>query len=73
MNNPNDVVTLRQQLRDAGADLDRFEIVVRGLHGDDAVAWARAGVSWFLTRLGPNQLRFSEVPDTVAAGPLALE
>ena len=69
MTNPADVSSLKEQLVSAGADLENFDVVVLGADGDDPQAWADAGVTWLLTRLGPYELKFSEALDRVAAGP----
>jgi hypothetical protein len=69
MNDPANVAVLRDQLREDGADLDHFDIVVLATDGDDASAWAQAGVTWLMTLLGPYRLNFEEALATVAAGP----
>ncbi|MGD0439005.1 MAG: LLM class flavin-dependent oxidoreductase [Acidimicrobiales bacterium] len=71
MTRPADVAKLREQLREAGADLEHFEIVVVASGGEDASAWAEAGVTWLLTQLGPYRLNFDEALEVVAAGPSA--
>jgi len=67
-----DVVVLRQRLLDEGADLDHFDVVVSGAMGDDPSPWARAGVDWFLSWIGPYHLDFDEVHEMVAEGPRAI-
>jgi alkanesulfonate monooxygenase SsuD/methylene tetrahydromethanopterin reductase-like flavin-dependent oxidoreductase (luciferase family) len=69
MTDPADVASLRQQLREGGADVEHFDIVVNGQHGDDPRPWAEAGVSWFLTQFGPYGLNFDEVAQIVTSGP----
>jgi len=69
MTDPADVSTLRTQLREAGADLASFDVVVLGSDGDDPQAWADAGVTWLLTRLGPYGLDFKSARDIVGVGP----
>lgn len=71
MTRPADVAKLQEQLREAGADLEHFEVVVMANDGDDARAWAEAGVTWLMTRLGPYRLKFDEALEVVAAGPHA--
>ena len=74
---PEQVVVLRDQLADAGADLDRFDIAVWGQRDERMVsraddrydAWAAAGTTWFLTGPGPFGLVYEEVRDYVMAGP----
>jgi alkanesulfonate monooxygenase SsuD/methylene tetrahydromethanopterin reductase-like flavin-dependent oxidoreductase (luciferase family) len=72
MKDPRDVESLRSQLREAGADLDHFDVVIQGGVDDNPVSWAQAGASWFLTRLGPYNLNFSEARDVIASGPKSL-
>jgi DUF438 domain-containing protein len=68
---------LKTKLREAGADLDNFDIVHWGqrdekmLHREDERygEWAQAGVTWFLTGPGPYNLVYDEVHEYVAAGP----
>ena len=69
MTDPADVATLRAQLREDGADLANFDIVVLGGDGDDPQAWADAGVTWLMTRLGPYNLDFNAARDHVGVGP----
>ena len=69
MTDPADVAKLRDQLREAGADLGHFDVVVVAGDGDDRRAWADAGVTWLLTRLGPFRLKFDEALEAVSAGP----
>ena len=74
---PEQVVALRQQLADAGANLANFDIAVWGQRDEKMVyrpddrydAWAAAGTTWFLTGPGPFGLDYDEVRDYVAAGP----
>jgi alkanesulfonate monooxygenase SsuD/methylene tetrahydromethanopterin reductase-like flavin-dependent oxidoreductase (luciferase family) len=74
---PEQVDELKTKLREAGADLDNFDIVHWGqrdekmLHREDEryAEWARAGVTWFLTGPGPFNLVYDEVHEYVAAGP----
>jgi alkanesulfonate monooxygenase SsuD/methylene tetrahydromethanopterin reductase-like flavin-dependent oxidoreductase (luciferase family) len=74
---PEHVVELKVKLLDAGADLERFDIVVWG-HRDEKMVhrederydqWKRAGVTWFLTGPGPFDLVYDHVREYVAAGP----
>ncbi len=77
MTEPEQVVELKARLREAGADLERFDIVVWGqrdekmvLRDDERYAeWAQAGATWFLTGPGPFNLVYDEVREYVAAGP----
>ncbi len=69
MTDPADVAILRDRLREDGADLERFEIVVLASEGDDARAWADAGVTWLLTRVGPYELTFEGARSRVSTGP----
>jgi alkanesulfonate monooxygenase SsuD/methylene tetrahydromethanopterin reductase-like flavin-dependent oxidoreductase (luciferase family) len=71
MTRPADVAKLRDQLSDAGANLERFEVVVLADDGDDARAWQEAGVTWLMTQLGPYSLDFREALAVVKAGPRA--
>jgi alkanesulfonate monooxygenase SsuD/methylene tetrahydromethanopterin reductase-like flavin-dependent oxidoreductase (luciferase family) len=74
---PEQVDELKTKLREAGADLDNFDIVHWGqrdekmLHREDEryAEWALAGVTWFLTGPGPFNLVYDEVHEYVAAGP----
>jgi alkanesulfonate monooxygenase SsuD/methylene tetrahydromethanopterin reductase-like flavin-dependent oxidoreductase (luciferase family) len=71
MTSPEDIVQLREHLRDDGADMEKFEIVVWG--GDiattDVKAWEEAGVTWLLRSEGPFHLRYEEVLERVSLGP----
>jgi alkanesulfonate monooxygenase SsuD/methylene tetrahydromethanopterin reductase-like flavin-dependent oxidoreductase (luciferase family) len=77
MTEPEQVGQLKMGLAEAGADLDRFDIVVCGQsgeqmerRGDERYAqWEQAGVAWFLTGPGPFNLEYDEVHDYVAGGP----
>ena len=74
---PEQVVVLREQLADAGADLDHFDIAVWGQRDEQLIyrsddryeAWAAAGTTWFLTGPGPFGLVYEEVREYVVAGP----
>jgi alkanesulfonate monooxygenase SsuD/methylene tetrahydromethanopterin reductase-like flavin-dependent oxidoreductase (luciferase family) len=74
---PEQVVVLREQLADVGADLDHFDIAVWGQRDEQLIyrsddryeAWAAAGTTWFLTGPGPFGLVYEEVREYVAAGP----
>ncbi|MGA3354151.1 MAG: LLM class flavin-dependent oxidoreductase [Acidimicrobiales bacterium] len=67
-----DVAKLREQLGEAGADLEHFDVVVVANDEYDDRAWAEVGVTWLLTRLGPYRLKFDEALEVVAAGPCAI-
>ena len=77
MTEPEQVGQLKMRLAEAGADLDRFDIVVWGQrdeqmeHRDDERygQWEEAGVTWFLTGPGPFNLVYDEVREYVAGGP----
>ena len=69
MTDPADVAELRAQLREAGADLEHFDVAVVADDRGDARAWAEAGVTWLLTQLGPYRLNFEEALEAAAAGP----
>ena len=74
---PEQITELRSKLRDAGADLEHFDIVHWGqrdekmmpVHDDRYEQWARAGVTWFLTGPGPYNLVYDQVREYVAQGP----
>jgi alkanesulfonate monooxygenase SsuD/methylene tetrahydromethanopterin reductase-like flavin-dependent oxidoreductase (luciferase family) len=68
---PEDVLTLRQQMAEYGADLSTFEIVLdpTGSPESDSSVWSDAGVTWLLHREGPFDMRYGEVLDRVHAGP----
>jgi alkanesulfonate monooxygenase SsuD/methylene tetrahydromethanopterin reductase-like flavin-dependent oxidoreductase (luciferase family) len=70
MPSPNEMGELKERLVEAGADLDYFEIVMLRNAGDDARAWADAGVTCLMTQLGPFDLQFDESLERVLAGPL---
>ncbi len=72
MNEPGEVATLRGLLVEGGADLETFDVVVSGAPGDDPTPWAQAGVTWFLTWIGPYNLRFEEVRAIIGEGPPTL-
>jgi alkanesulfonate monooxygenase SsuD/methylene tetrahydromethanopterin reductase-like flavin-dependent oxidoreductase (luciferase family) len=71
MTNPDDIFQLREHLREDGADLENFDIVVWG--GDiattDVKAWEEAGVTWLLRSEGPYRMRYDEVYERVSSGP----
>jgi alkanesulfonate monooxygenase SsuD/methylene tetrahydromethanopterin reductase-like flavin-dependent oxidoreductase (luciferase family) len=69
MKDADDVTLLRQRLVDAGADLEHFDIVISGAIGDDPSPWAKAGVDWFLSWIGPYHLDFDEVHEMIVEGP----
>ncbi len=76
MTEPEQVVELRAKLVAAGADLDRFDIVVWGQRDekmnepyDRYGAWEEAGATWSLTGPGPFNLVYDDVRQYVAAGP----
>jgi alkanesulfonate monooxygenase SsuD/methylene tetrahydromethanopterin reductase-like flavin-dependent oxidoreductase (luciferase family) len=69
MNDPDDVAVLRQRLVEGGADLEHFDIVISGAIGDDPSPWARAGVDWFLSWIGPYHMDFDEVHEMIVEGP----
>ena len=68
---PDNVADVRATLREAGADLNHFDLVVwsGGIDATDADQWAAQGVTWLLRGAGPFDLRFREVRDQIAAGP----
>jgi alkanesulfonate monooxygenase SsuD/methylene tetrahydromethanopterin reductase-like flavin-dependent oxidoreductase (luciferase family) len=70
LTDPAQLVDLRERLVNAGADLDRFDIVIVGKPGDDPGPWAEAGATWLLTQLGPYHLDLDEVLAVATAGPL---
>jgi alkanesulfonate monooxygenase SsuD/methylene tetrahydromethanopterin reductase-like flavin-dependent oxidoreductase (luciferase family) len=72
MNDPADVAALQRRLTDEGADLEHFDIVISGALGDDPSPWARAGVDWFLSWIGPYHLDFDEVHEMIVEGPRAI-
>jgi alkanesulfonate monooxygenase SsuD/methylene tetrahydromethanopterin reductase-like flavin-dependent oxidoreductase (luciferase family) len=66
---PADVTELRRLAAADGADLGRFDVVVQGAPDDDPAPWADAGVTWWLTQLGPYRIGLTEVRRVVSAGP----
>lgn len=68
-----DVGALRERLSDDGADLEHFDIVVTGFIGDDPSPWARAGVDWFLSWIGPYHMDYDEVREMIVEGPRAID
>jgi alkanesulfonate monooxygenase SsuD/methylene tetrahydromethanopterin reductase-like flavin-dependent oxidoreductase (luciferase family) len=66
---PDQVGGLKQMAAQAGADLEHFDVVVQATPADDPKPWADAGVTWWLTQLGPYGLEVDEVRRIVAAGP----
>jgi alkanesulfonate monooxygenase SsuD/methylene tetrahydromethanopterin reductase-like flavin-dependent oxidoreductase (luciferase family) len=72
MTDADDVAVLRQRLTDEGANLDHFDIVISGAMGDDPSPWARAGVDWFLSWIGPYHLDYDEVREMIVEGPRAI-
>lgn len=71
MRAPSDVEGLRTQLREDGANLEHFDVVVLADDTHNTTAWADAGVTWLLTQLGPYHLDFDDCVATVDAGPRA--
>lgn len=69
MPSPREMVELKERLVEAGADLDHFDIVMLRSDGDDAQAWADAGVTWLMTQLGPFNLDFDDALARASAGP----
>jgi alkanesulfonate monooxygenase SsuD/methylene tetrahydromethanopterin reductase-like flavin-dependent oxidoreductase (luciferase family) len=69
MDGPSLVADLRRELEGAGADLAHFDIAVLRRDGDDPEAWAAAGVTWLLTRVGPYHLTYDDALAVAAAGP----
>jgi alkanesulfonate monooxygenase SsuD/methylene tetrahydromethanopterin reductase-like flavin-dependent oxidoreductase (luciferase family) len=72
MPGPDEMGELKRRLVEAGANLDHFDIVMLRNAGDDATAWADAGVTWLMTQLGPFDLKFDEALERAAAGPSPL-
>jgi alkanesulfonate monooxygenase SsuD/methylene tetrahydromethanopterin reductase-like flavin-dependent oxidoreductase (luciferase family) len=69
MPSPNEMSELKRRLVEAGANLNHFDIVMLRTAGDDASAWADAGVTWLMTQLGPFDLDFDEALERASAGP----
>jgi alkanesulfonate monooxygenase SsuD/methylene tetrahydromethanopterin reductase-like flavin-dependent oxidoreductase (luciferase family) len=69
MKDAEDVAELRRRLSDEGADLAHFDVVISGAIGDDPSPWARAGVDWFLSWIGPYHLDYDEVHEMILEGP----
>ncbi len=69
MPGPDEMAELKRRLVEEGADLDNFDIVMLRTPGDDATAWAEAGVTWLMTQLGPFDLDFKEALACASAGP----
>ena len=47
--------------------------MVSGSIGDDPSPWAKAGVDWFLSWIGPYHMDFDEVHEMIVEGPRAIE
>ena len=47
-------------------------IVISGAIGDDPSPWAKAGVDWFLSWIGPYHLDYDEVHEMIVEGPRAI-
>jgi hypothetical protein len=73
MKDPNDVAALRERLRSEGADFGNFDLVTSGFIGDDPSPWAKAGVDWFLSWIGPYHMNFDEVHEIIKEGPRAVD
>jgi len=73
MKDPNDVAALRERLRSEGADFGHFDLVTSGFIGDDPSPWAKAGVDWFLSWIGPYHMNFDEVHEIIKEGPRAVD
>lgn len=69
MDDPAYVADLRRELEGAGADLAHFDVAVLRREGDDPDAWAAAGVTWLLTRVGPYHLTYDDALAVATAGP----
>jgi alkanesulfonate monooxygenase SsuD/methylene tetrahydromethanopterin reductase-like flavin-dependent oxidoreductase (luciferase family) len=69
LSGPDDVATLRGWVAEARTGDGPFDLVVEGRPGEDPAPWARAGATWFLTRVGPYRLDLDAVRAVVAAGP----
>jgi alkanesulfonate monooxygenase SsuD/methylene tetrahydromethanopterin reductase-like flavin-dependent oxidoreductase (luciferase family) len=69
LSDPTDVAELQRHLREAGADLEHFDIVVLGAVDDDASDWEAAGVTWRLAQIGPFELELSAAREIILAGP----
>ncbi len=69
MDDPADLVPLRDELARAGADLATFDVVVQRTPGDDASRWAAGGVTWLMTRVGPYRIDVDEAMSLARCGP----
>ena len=70
MPEPSALTQVSQIVTAARADgLDGFDLVVEIPVGEDAGAWAAAGATWVLTRLGPYEMDLGEVRRVIKAGP----
>jgi alkanesulfonate monooxygenase SsuD/methylene tetrahydromethanopterin reductase-like flavin-dependent oxidoreductase (luciferase family) len=70
LTDPTQLVELRERLLSAGADMERFDIVIVMPPGEDPGPWAAAGATWLLTQLGPYHLDLDEVRAVAAAAPV---
>lgn len=70
MPDPSHVAHLRDVIAGEGADLDHFDIVVLRHDGDDALAWERSGVTWLMTRIGPNGIERDAAMALARRGPV---
>ncbi len=66
---PAQVLSMRELLGKFGLGDRPFEIVVTRPPGADPGPWAEAGVTWFLTQLGPRDLRREPVEALIRSGP----
>ena len=66
---PAEITELRALLAQGGVAGQPFEIIITQPPGGDPDPWEAAGVTWYLTQLGPFDLRRDEVEAIVAAGP----
>ena len=66
---PEEILELRSLLAGFGVGDRPFEIVVAMAPGRDPGPWEAVGVTWYLTELGPFDLRRAAVEAVVAAGP----
>ena len=66
---PEEILEVRSLLAGFGVGDRPFEIVMAMAPGRDPGPWEAAGVTWYLTRLGPFDLRRAAVEGVVAAGP----
>lgn len=69
LNDPADVVAVRERVRSERGNLDGFEIVCQGGPEVDPAPWEAAGATWWLTQYGPYDVDADELLRLAGAGP----